>query len=82
MASICIKCKKCGSSNLKVRTSQRVTANTVATEAFCQSCFTQNTIHSEIVRVRIPLFKECAEALKHDKPFDEVNPNQIEIPTE
>lgn len=82
MATITISCKNCGSKHLTVRTSQKMSANTVVTETYCQNCHSQNTIHSEIVRLRTPTFTEQPEALRYDKPFKEVDPNQLELPHE
>ncbi|MBF0786211.1 hypothetical protein E4T80_12130 [Muribacter muris] len=81
MANIHIKCKNCGSPHLNVRTSYKA-ENTVTSHCFCTKCFAQQRVMSEIVSLSTPTYTERPEALLYDKPFREVNPDQLEIPTE
>lgn len=80
MANIFIKCLNCGSADLLVRTSQSMSQQTVETWCFCRNCFAQNKINAEVVELRTASFTPQPEALKYNKPFKEVDPNQLEIP--
>ncbi|PJG82148.1 hypothetical protein [Caviibacterium pharyngocola] len=79
MASINIKCLNCGSSNLNIRTSKAVTQQTVESECVCLTCLSKQKVLSEIVNLRTPVFTEQPEALKANKPFKHIDPNQLEI---
>ncbi|WP_439327871.1 hypothetical protein [Lonepinella sp. BR2357] len=82
MAQVDIRCSKCGSKNLAVRTSERMTMHSTSTILFCHNCHACKLhVMTEIVAVEIASYERSDQAMRINKPLDETDPNQLEIPT-
>lgn len=83
MANFPVGCKNCGSTNIRVRTSTRESSNTLTSIVYCSSCNAcRMRVRLEIDDVQIAKYYESKEALVANKPFREIDINQLEIPTE
>ncbi|WP_424404770.1 hypothetical protein [Pasteurella sp. PK-2025] len=83
MAQVDIRCPKCGSSNLKVRTSERMTMHSSKTLLFCHNCNAcKIEVMSEITQVAIANYEINEDAMRVNKPLDQTDERQIEIDTE
>ncbi|MCK3658530.1 hypothetical protein A4G18_07350 [Pasteurellaceae bacterium Pebbles2] len=76
-----IRCAKCGSKNLVVRTSDRMTMHSTSSIVYCNSCHAcKMQVMSEIVQVEIASYEQSDAVMRLNKPLDETDPNQIEMP--
>lgn len=83
MAQVDIRCPKCGSQNLKVRTSERMTMHSTKTLLFCHSCNACKVeVMAQITQVAIANYENNEAAMRINKPLDQTDERQIEIETE
>lgn len=82
MANIDHKCLNCGSTNLRVRTSQKVGMRTIDVLLICNNCGAKNHALSEIYKLETPIYNERQEALKINKPLLQIDEHQLGLPLE
>ncbi|WP_032092084.1 hypothetical protein [Necropsobacter rosorum] len=73
------KCANCGSKNIRVRTSEKISLLLIDLIAYCNNCGTELKVQSQIVRVRTPIYNERPEALRINKPLNQIDSRQQEI---
>ncbi|AWX15582.1 hypothetical protein CEP48_05075 [Mergibacter septicus] len=76
MANIDMRCLNCGSSNLRVRTSQKVSLRTINVMLICNNCGSRNHVLAEVLKLETPIYNERQEALSINKPLIQVDLNQ------
>lgn len=78
-----IKCPKCGSENIFVRTSERLSKLSTRSFGYCSGCREcRFKVMSEIVEVETANFESNQKAMLGNKPLDETDERQIEIQTD
>lgn len=79
MANLDHRCVNCGSSNLRVRTSEKIGLLLIDAKVFCNSCGSEHHIQSQIVRVRTPTYHERPETLRINKPLLQTDTNTPDL---
>lgn len=74
------KCTNCGSENIRVRTSEKMSMLAVEVLAYCNNCGTELKVQSQIVRVRTPTYHVRDDAMSTNKPLNQCDIRQINIP--
>lgn len=77
---VLIECPNCGQVQFYVRTSEKMTRLTRKTVGDCRNCKAEITAHTEIVKVRLPHYVDTPEALRANKPYNKIDPNQADLP--
>ncbi|MDP8176378.1 hypothetical protein QJU83_02320 [Pasteurella skyensis] len=62
-------CGNCGSTNLRVRTSEKVGLLVVNSIVYCNNCGTEHHTMSQHIKVRTPVYHDRPEALRINKPL-------------
>lgn len=82
MVKVHVKCPKCGSENVFVRTSERLSKLSTRSFGYCSGCREcRFKVISEIVEVETASFETNQQAMLGSKPLDETDTRQVEIPT-
>ncbi|MFY1027616.1 hypothetical protein ACE4RU_07765 [Actinobacillus seminis] len=83
MAQVDIRCTKCGASKLSVRTSERMTMHSTKSILFCQNCHCcKMEVISAVTGVSIATYEDSEEAMRVNRPLDQTDERQVEIPTD
>ncbi|SUT91475.1 hypothetical protein [Actinobacillus lignieresii] len=77
--SINLDCPVCGSSTLKVRTSQKIGMLVTQAKCYCPSCLSVSDISAEITRTYTANWNERPEIKRINKPLKQVDPNQLDF---
>ncbi|MBF0752130.1 MULTISPECIES: hypothetical protein [unclassified Pasteurella] len=78
-----VTCPKCGSTNIFVRTSEKLSKLSTRTLGYCHGCHEcRFKVMSEIVEVETADFNPNQKAMMGSKPLDQTDERQIEIATD
>lgn len=78
-----VTCPKCGSENIYVRTSDKLSKLSTRTLGYCNGCRAcRFKVMSEIVEVETANFESNQKAMMGSKPLDQTDERQIEIATD
>ncbi len=73
------QCPYCGKKNIRVRTSEKIGLLSIDVLGFCNNCGAELKVQSQITRVRTPIYNERPEALRANKPLNQIDERQQEI---
>lgn len=79
---VLIECPNCGQVQFFVRTSEKFSRLTRRTVGVCRNCNAKVTVQSEITKVELPNYVDTPQALRANKPYNQIDPNQGDLPLE
>lgn len=77
---VLIECPNCGQVQFFVRTSEKMSRLTRKTTGMCRNCNAEVTAVTEITKVRLPNYVDTPQALQANKPYNQIDPNQGNLP--
>ncbi|HGO5854835.1 TPA: ogr/Delta-like zinc finger family protein [Mannheimia haemolytica] len=80
MFKVLIECPNCGQHQFYVRSSEKMTRLTRSSSCICRNCNAKLRVQTEVVKVELPNYVDTPEALRANKPYNQIDPNQADLP--